>query len=61
MRVWQNTTETCQTVVEHARHLLFGWRVANGSNQRCEMTRNAADMHTVEHVVAAGTVPTLPV
>jgi len=61
MRVWQNITETCQTVVERARHLLFGWRVANGSKQMCGMTRNDAGMQTVEHVAAASTIPMLPV
>jgi len=41
--------------------MLFGWRVANGSKHRCEVTRNAYGMHTVEHVIAAGTIPMLPV
>jgi len=52
--MWQNVTETCQTVIERARQLLFGWRVANSSKQRYSVAGIAEGLHNSEHVAAAG-------
>jgi hypothetical protein len=52
LRIWQNVSETCQTITACAGQLLHEWRAANNRKQSCGLTGNSMGLLT-----AAGTQP----
>ncbi|KEH19096.1 hypothetical protein MTR_8g037330 [Medicago truncatula] len=50
--VWQNGTETCQSILERGRQLLIVWKKVNSSMQQSGVVGNGVGTHIPEHMLA---------